>query len=619
MKDRTVRMRNIATTLLLILALAPATAQSSTIPPAIVAGTLYEGTLSGRTEHSARIPEAGTWGIFLGAQEAMELTVTLPGGRVERHEYDQINGSFLFFEVTRPGEASFEFALDDSAGYAIDPFYAFVFNKAVDLAIDESGSFDLFPAPIADDPDELLRVGLFRVQPGFDALLTVRVIGERYDVNLLGGGPEAAGTRYDAYGDNPDEQDAIMQMPVLAGEDSGFIVIREPGGGGAFEAPVQLALNSEELIVQEPRELFFADFAVDRIEAGSGFYEGRKSRPFYYEGTAGESIAIVLESVEFDTYLIVRTPDGELITDDDGAYETNSLLVLDFRESGRYEIFASSFSGSSVGEFSVQVTTPDAAEEYIAENSDFGFGDFGPPERFSPDFSADEDRIAGITTLVPGAGSSGSLTEESSVYSGALVEIFELELRRATDLAISLFSDEFDTYLTVDPPAGFEITDDDGGEGRNSLLRIPGAEPGIYRIYAGSFGGSSIGSFRLEVSEYVAGPAAESVSGTRMNPGRSYTGRITSESPTYESRLVEVYEIRVAPRAFFTIDVSSDDFDTYLFVVDPDGSVTTDDDGGEFTNSRISVEARDGGVYRVYASSFGGASEGSFEIEYEEE
>ena len=55
------------------------------------------------------------------------------------------------------------------------------------------------------------------------------------------------------------------------------------------------------------------------------------------------------------------------------------------------------------------------------------------------------------------------------------------------------------------------------------------------------------------------------------------------------------------------IDLTSDDFDSYLFVAGPGlEEPLTDDDGGEGLNSHIGISFPANGVYFVVASSLGG-------------
>ena len=58
---------------------------------------------------------------------------------------------------------------------------------------------------------------------------------------------------------------------------------------------------------------------------------------YFFEGQTGQIIKITLESDEFDTYLLLESPTGERIADnDDGGDGTNAQIVVQFLESGRY-------------------------------------------------------------------------------------------------------------------------------------------------------------------------------------------------------------------------------------------------------------------------------------------
>ena len=577
---------------------------AQTIPPEIAVGTLYEGELTGTMRHTARVPERGTWALYLGAQEETLLNVRLPNGQRIDHRYDESFANFLFFEVGRPGEVTLEF---EPTTESFGEFYAFVLAPATDLAIDEWGLFDLMPAPVDGAPDVALGLGIYRIRPSFDALVELEIQAERYEVNARTGGPGSVSLEYDPYY-RPSDSDAIqMGIAAAAGNEYGLILIMEPEEGSVREQ-IEISVSTSELVRDEPEELRFGDILEGAITPGSGEAEGRLSRPYYYDGTRGEQVAILLESIDFDTYLLVRLPSGDVRTDDDGAWERNSLVILTLPETGRYEIFASSFSGSSTGDFAIRLTSPEEADAYVAEvQGDWGWDDYEEPVL--------EDRIVGVTTLVPGSGASGTITEDGSVHYGTYVAVFDLVIEDPTGVQIDLTSDVLDTFLRVEDPDGVELSNDDGGEGTNSRLLIPNAFPGTYRVYAGSWSGYDTGLIAIDVTEFAGGPRALNAPGTMMGVGDSLAGAINASSPVYEGKLAAVYEFVLEDRTSVAVEVSSDDFDTYLYVQYPDRSIQSDDDGGEFTNSRLVLQNASPGVYRVYVSSFGGQEQGSFDVE----
>jgi len=57
---------------------------------------------------------------------------------------------------------------------------------------------------------------------------------------------------------------------------------------------------------------------------------------YYQEGNAGETVTIWLGIEEFDTYLIVYAPNGQVIGENDDAFDDNlhSQLVITLPETG---------------------------------------------------------------------------------------------------------------------------------------------------------------------------------------------------------------------------------------------------------------------------------------------
>jgi len=66
-----------------------------------------------------------------------------------------------------------------------------------------------------------------------------------------------------------------------------------------------------------------------------------------------------------------------------------------------------------------------------------------------------------------------------------------------------------------------------------------------------------------------------------------------------------------------TGDLQSTAFDTYLWLIGPDGSsLVQDDDGGDGTNSRFSYTTTASGTYTVRANSYDGDGRGAYTMHY---
>lgn len=461
--------RSIVTALAVVatLVLVPAlTAQSRSVPELVEINTLFEASLDGEATHTVRIDEPGPYGMFIGAADSTTLAVTLPGGRMIEHDPDEASNNFLFFDVGRNGDLT----LDFEAGSDDDPsFYAFVVTRVVELSVDGSTSVDLLTVPMGSEPDYTQGMRLFRVRAKEDALLTIEVGVSRYEISMMFGSPDGRMTPFNPYTGSPSAETTVFQVPIEAGKDHGLIILREFLNEEELRG-VELSLSTSELVEPDPVELAFGDPAVGVIDATAPIFEGRRVAPYYFNGTAGESIGIVVESLEFDAYLTVFDPDGFEYSDDDSAGGTDSLLRIPSAIPGTYTIYALSYDGISTGEFRVEVN------EYES----------GP-----------DAESAAATGMVEGSPHDGEISASSAVYRGALVEVYEFELPSPADVTVELSSTEIDTYLYVVLPDGTVIENDDDGGFTDSRVRIEDAQRGVYRVYASAYGGDSPGRFQL--------------------------------------------------------------------------------------------------------------------------
>jgi hypothetical protein len=80
-----------------------------------------------------------------------------------------------------------------------------------------------------------------------------------------------------------------------------------------------------------------------------------------FDGEAGEPVRIEMTSPEFDTYLAVTTPAGELITNDDvGDDRTRSVVEMVMPMDGRYRIEATSYAPGETGPYRLRISQADA-------------------------------------------------------------------------------------------------------------------------------------------------------------------------------------------------------------------------------------------------------------------
>jgi serine protease Do len=76
------------------------------------------------------------------------------------------------------------------------------------------------------------------------------------------------------------------------------------------------------------------------------------------DGVAGQTVTITLESPDFDTYLFLIGPDGNVVAENDdiSAENLNSELTVTLEADGVYTIVANGFDAQSQGAYTLTVT-----------------------------------------------------------------------------------------------------------------------------------------------------------------------------------------------------------------------------------------------------------------------
>lgn len=200
-----------------------------------------------------------------------------------------------------------------------------------------------------------------------------------------------------------------------------------------------------------------------------------------FEARAGERVAAVMRSGDFDTYVVVGYWDGEtlveLAANDDGFGDgtSDSRVVVTLPEDGTYAVRATSLEGQQSGQFTVALDALAAA----------------PAPSLTP-IRAGES-VAGEL----GAG-------DAELDDGSYYDLYAYAGAPGDRVTVTMRSEEFDTFLAVGngPGAdGFEeiASDDDGAGGTDSAITVEVPADGILLIRANSLAGATSGVYTLTV------------------------------------------------------------------------------------------------------------------------
>lgn len=294
---------------------------------------------------------------------------------------------------------------------------------------------------------------------------------------------------------------------------------------------------------------------------------------YRFEAKAGETYAVLLESDEFDAFLIVRGP-GYDESDDDGGDGTNSRLQFTPARSGTYEIRANSLERAT-GAYALSLTEVARASE--------------------------------VRPIAQGQTVRGLLTSGSPRYGkGTPYQAYVFDGAGGTRVTIDMTSERFDTYLVLRREGEAEelAADDDGGGQLNSRITFTLPSSGRYEIVATSVSNGDAGPYVLSLGDGPkrSAPAAQKIVYGEVRRGALEDGDGLDEKDS----LYDLYEFTGRRGDRVVIRLISDHFDPMLYLRGGNGEILAeDDDGGEDAlDARIEFTLPESGDYRISASAF---------------
>jgi hypothetical protein len=303
---------------------------------------------------------------------------------------------------------------------------------------------------------------------------------------------------------------------------------------------------------------------------------------------AGQRFEAIMRAGEFDAFLEVfhQGETESLASDDDGLGEgTDSRLRFTAGRAGNYVLRARTLAGVEGGSYSLA----------LGER---------PPAGRPP-------RPSGIRV---GQTVQGALTaRDPETDEGQAYDAFSFRARAGDRFAIDLISDAFDPVVRVGRMQNGAFTelamnDDTLETGLNSRLIFTAVDGGEYVIRATPLVAGGEGAYTLALAPGPELPAAQSI-----EIGGSVEGALSEDDSKGESgTAADAYRFSGREGQRIRIDMSSDDFDTYLELFDAGHvSLAEDDDGGpEGTNSRLTFTLPSTGDYFIEARAFTEATGG---------
>jgi hypothetical protein len=262
---------------------------------------------------------------------------------------------------------------------------------------------------------------------------------------------------------------------------------------------------------------------------------------------AGSEVLIELSSAQFDTFLLVQSPDGVIFLNDDtdapaGSYL--SRLTVPVLSSGDYTIYVTSYAGGETGTYTLSIT-----EDNIHYH-----------EQITDALSAND------TTFT----------------SGEYYHVYTYDLNAGDTIRVVMTSAEVDTYLFVTSPSGETwVNDDFEGQTSISRLELTADVSGTYELYATTAQVGETGTYTLAVAPLGVQPlptpaAAPSEPISIGTPEAAPINRGTlsaTDSQLDTGEYMDMYSLTVSSGGTLELSLLSDSFYTYLAVMKPSGEV----------------------------------------------
>jgi hypothetical protein len=186
-------------------------------------------------------------------------------------------------------------------------------------------------------------------------------------------------------------------------------------------------------------------------------------------------------------------------------------------------------------------------------------------------------------------------------------KVYKVKLLKGRTYVVDMRSEAFDTFLRLTDAKDQQLADDDdGGEGTDSQIVFSPTKDEEYKIYATTFDGG-LGQFTLKVSQlaYKTGKALKlGENGLKIDGKLDATD---AKDQLGQRDHYKIYSVEMKKGSTYTIEMESNNFDTFLRFLGPSFKMLAeDDDGGGGLNSRIQYRVEEDGVYHIIATTYDG-------------
>jgi S1-C subfamily serine protease len=222
----------------------------------------------------------------------------------------------------------------------------------------------------------------------------------------------------------------------------------------------------------------------------------------------------------------------------------------------------------------------------------------------------------------------GQLDNRSNVLpDGSFYNPYIFEGQAGQTIEVEMVSGDMDAYLIVLSPdqEDFFVVDDDSAGNLNALVRTQLPYTGSYVILANAYARGESGRYQLQLRGSDGAAQGSPPSTPQPDSGNRYLLRQSGRLGPGDSRLsdnsyFQQYTFQGQRNQTVTVRLESPDFDTYLVLLDDQGTLISENDdaqNGSTTDSVITTTLPYDGVYTVIVNAFDSTGQGQFTLTVE--
>ncbi|MFT4703633.1 MAG: hypothetical protein ACI81R_001325 [Bradymonadia bacterium] len=311
---------------------------------------------------------------------------------------------------------------------------------------------------------------------------------------------------------------------------------------------------------------------------------------YMLQARRGQSFDVSVQSREFNPYLLVRGPGGLSQENDDASpRDTNSALSFAAAADGPIVVVVTSQAPGESGAYAVSVSEGASAP------------------------------ISSVQAIGSGQTARGELTQVSP--DGVRFEQrFSFQGNGGQRAQIQVAATDFEATVRVEGPSGFvdEVRD---RSRNNQATELSTTLPvnGPYEIVVSSQSTQQRGTFGLTLQLGNATQATQAVGsadgGGALAIGQTTEGRLRrNDLQLTTGEHYDVYTFEGRAGQGVTIEMMSDNIDTYMILRGPNDYGMDNDDGAEGTNSRLEAALPADGQYTILATTYAAGETGPYAL-----